>query len=250
MRFKDRLECEVKTRREFAHDYSAAVTALAQNWGRVVPIGGPYPMLDTYFDTADGCLLKEDHRFRVRYRPNRCPRYCYKRLVERDTYLVVSREITARVRDHALDLGNYLHQRLPVLSHLVSFLEAGDGRNRSGMHTFVPRVQVRTVRTSYAIVGDDGGPALFALIDRATCLPWRADAARSSGRQFSELEVELPISKVSPGSLEFLRSSTEKLAELGYFPVCDSKYVHACQLWGAVCLGFRGGVVGARGQGC
>ncbi len=250
MRFKDRLECEGKTRREFAHDYSAAVTALAQNWGRVVPIGCPYPILDTYFDAADGCLLKDDHRFRVRYRPNRCPRYSYKRSVERDRYLVVSREITARVREHALDLGNYLHQRLPILSHLVSFLEAAVGRNfRSVMHTFVPRVQVRTVRTSYAIVGDDGGPVLFALVDRATCLPWKADAARSPGRQFSELELELPISKVSPGSLEFLRSSTEKLAQLGYFPVRDSKYAHACQLWG-VCLGFREGVAGARASGC
>jgi hypothetical protein len=228
MKFKGRLECEGKTRAEHGHDYSAAIKAISAEVGPIVPIGSPYLILDAYFDTPDGLLQQHDHRFRVRWRPNRRTRYNFKTPLERDNYLVVCREMTARMPAVPYDFGNPLHQRLPLLAHLSAFLDrVTHGHADQAIAGFAPRIMLMTTRTSYAVMSRaSGGPAMFALIDRTHCAEWRPDRPEPSG-SFSELELELPVGNISPASLDFLRGRLATLAELGYPPTRESKYVHA-----------------------
>ena len=114
-----------------------------------------------YFDTENWSLAKNGLSFR---RVKKKPSYCFKYPLQTADDLVLRREVFTKCDDFELEFSNYLHQRTPVLSRLMSRVEPYEGRGflqRAGALKEVLIIEYN--RKQRIVVPRGGGDRIFAL---------------------------------------------------------------------------------------
>ncbi len=236
MKFIENFECEIKMRCDYGHDYRSALDTIGTKCHSMVYCGNE-TILDTYFDTSNHLLLRCGHTLRKRYRKDKSVKYNYKFPLEIRNDILVSREIIADTGSQLLDLGDPFHLRLPILSHLVSFLVqenfllAKDSENMVDniLHDFSPQILLCTKRTLYIPVEEKWYMTGVVLVDRVECFKSKTYGEKPD-LSFSELEMELWDGKVCPGTIDILEERKLALMSLGYTPTHESKYSYAVHM--------------------
>ncbi len=227
MRYKAKIECELKLRREYGHDFRPALAAMA-DLVTSRRVGEPTPYIHCYFD-LDAALSSADASFRIR-RISRGLRHIFKRPIENRSGLLVRREHILDSRD-PLDLANPFQRRIALVAELLAMIApSAEGGTPERLRRFRAQVVLRNQRVAHVAYDFARGieRALFLCVDQVECFnPTRGDIVPFA--RFSELEIE--VDRQHPGAYDWLAECRDRLAFEGYSAANYSKYHHAivCQ---------------------